>query len=258
MADRTLRELERKRAQGDPQVQAQTLAHRARYGQIPHAHISYAAHLGCSIARLIDPKPHIVVSCSACERRREERSRRNRDPHPQPTPLRETPRDCMKCRGSEQVVLDRGLIAFVKQVDDVPQRSLIAWAADCAEHQADSLFPQHAPLYEGRYLLPVQPTHSPALTASILPAVREWLVNPAAVPPVLYQHATTTVGGVREIGVVACLSAAVALAGIEEEARTVRWRTAEVASASYHAAGGTRTERAWQEQRLIQYLLGEV
>jgi len=155
------------------------------------------------------------------------------------------------------VILEKGLIEFVRRVDDVPQRSLIAWAADCAEHQEALLSPRNPSAWQGRYRMPNQPERDQTLVKSVIPSVRRWLAD-GTVDQLIYQHAATTLGVYRSLGVVDSLATAVALAGIEDEQRVVRWRTASVASMAYHAAGGTREERTWQENRLIQYLLGEV
>jgi hypothetical protein len=48
----------------------------------------------------------------------------------------------------------------------------------------------------------------------------------------------------------------VVLAGVEDEHRRIRFRAAEVASTAYSASKLSREVRRWQEQRLIQYLLG--
>lgn len=255
MADLQLRRLERKAAEGDTDAAARQLLMRVRAGQLPSDHIVWASHLGCPIARLIEENPQITVECSNCRSRRERQRRRNRDPRNYPTPIRETPRDCMRCRGAKHVRLDRGLIKFVQQVEDVPQRLLIAWAADCAEHQLRNLSPKNPNAFHGRYRLPNQPERDPTLKSMILPAVRCWLES-GTVNPVLYQYASGNASVYHDSGTPQSLAVGVVRTGIEDEARTVRFRLAGVASNAYHAAGGTKEERTWQERRLIHYLLG--
>lgn len=224
-----------------------------RAGHLPGNHVVYASHLGDPVARTLEPAPRVMVDCPTCRWRREERIRRTRERGP--TPLRETPKHCLKCYGSERVLLERGLIKFVQEVEDVPHRLLAAWATDCAEHQLERLSPRNALAFEGRYRLPSQPLRDPDLEVYILPAVREWLKT-GQICPVIYQRAATNARPDTSIGVPGSLATIVALAGIEEQERQVRFRAASVASDAYHAAGGTRAERDWQEQRLIKYLLG--
>jgi len=255
VADLQLRRLERSN-QGDPQSLARKIHMRVRTGQISSERVTWAAHLGDSTARMIDADPRIITDCPSCQALRDARTRRNRDPRSRPTPIRETPRQCLHCKGSEKVVLEKGLIRFVQQIP-VPHRLLIAWGADCAEHQLETLVPNPEPVSRGmRYRLPNAPTpQEHELPAVILPAVRRW-VHEGVVDPVLYQRASHT-GSVRtDVGVAASLATAVVRSGVEDEERMVRFRIGEVASMAYHAAGGTRSERTWQEERLIGYLLG--
>ncbi len=255
MADLQIRQRGREAAQGDPDAVARHLLVRVRAGQLSSDHIVWAAHLGDPVALLIEEEPQIIVTCGICRTREERQRRRNRDPRNYPTPIRETPRHCMTCQGSERVRLEKGLIRFVKQVEDVPHRLLIAWAADCAEHQLAKLAPKNMSAFQGRYRMPNQPERDPTLETTILPAVRCWLES-GTVNPVLYQHASSNASNHRRLGVASSLAVGVARTGMENEARTVRFRLASVASEAYHASGGTKEERTWQEGRLIHYLLG--
>lgn len=255
MADLQLRRLERNALEsGDLDLHAQLIRYRSRVGVIPEHHILYAAHLGDPAALRLRPDPRIIVECANCRSLRETRYRRNRDPILRPLAM-EQPRSCLKCSGSEDVVLDRGLIKFVREVEDVPHRLLGAWAADCAERQAHFLAPRNAVAFHGRYRMPNQPERQPELTDTILPAVRQWLRN-GEVDPLLYMRASVSTSPYTNVGAVVCLATIAASADAEGQERNVRFRAGEVASLAYHAAGGTRVERSWQENRLVRYLLG--
>jgi len=253
VADLQLRRMGRRAVQGDPDAIAHEIIMRVRTGALPRNHIVYAAHLGSSIAKRLEEDPRIIVDCANCQARREERTRRNRSPGP--TPIRETPRHCLRCNGAERVVLDKGLIKFLKQADDVPHRILVGWSADCVEHQLENLAPRNPMAYQGRYRLPNQPTQDPTLETVVLPAVRCWLET-GRLDPVIYQSASVNSAPNRTLGVGTSLATMVSLSEMPDEGRKVRCRAAEIASTCYHAAGGTRAERTWQEQRLISYLLG--
>jgi hypothetical protein len=221
---------------------------------IPPEHIDYAAHLGDPVARLLNRDPRLFGECPNCRWRREERIRRNRDPNPGPTPLRETPKQCLQCNGTERVLLARGLIRFVQEVA-VDHRLLVGWAVDCAEHQHEQLSPVNLNAFQGRYRLPGQPSRDPELTDLIIPACRSWLQT-GEVSALIYQRASVHSSAYAELGVIASLATAVAASGMEGHERNVRVRLASVATNAYHAAGGTRAERTWQERRLAHYLLG--
>jgi hypothetical protein len=160
----------------------------------------------------------------------------------------------LKCRGSENAILESGLIRFVQLLPDVPHRLLIAWAADCVEHQIDAVAPPPRQPVR-RYRLPNETPHEPELSSLILPAVRQWLSD-GTIGSILYQRTATTGSPRRDVGVAGSLALAVVRSEMEGEERTVRYRIAEIVSTCYHAAGGTRDERTWQEECLIRYLLG--
>jgi hypothetical protein len=255
--DSTVRRRERDAYQGGPDDVARLVLARVRAGHVPYEHIAYAAHLGDPVARLLDERPRIFIECPTCRHRREERIRRNRDPNPQPTPLAETPKQCIRCNGTDRLLLDRGLILFVREVTGVSHRLLVSWAADCAQHQQETLSPKNPDAFLGRYRLPGQPTLNPELSDLIIPACRRWVAT-GEVSPLLYQRASINSGIYANLSVIESLATAVAASGMEGQDRHVRVRLANVASDAYHAAGGTRAERTWQEERLTQYLLGSV
>jgi hypothetical protein len=153
------------------------------------------------------------------------------------------------------VLLEKGLINFVKQVDDVPATLLVGWATDCAEHQLDALSPRNAAAWRGRYRLPNQPLRDPVLENQIIPSVRKWLQD-GTIDQTFYQRAGTLASIRANVGVISALATMVVLAGVEDEHRRIRFRAAEVASTAYSASKLSREVRRWQEQRLIQYLLG--
>lgn len=253
--DSRVRRREREARSGGPDDLARLVLDRVRAGQIPHEHIGFAAHLGDPVAKLLESNPRIFVECPRCRFLREERNRRNRDPNPQPTPLAETPKQCIQCNGTNRILLDRGLVRFVQEVTDVSHQLLVAWAVDCAEHQQEQLSPMNPIAFQGRYRLPGQPARDPELSDLIIPACRQWVAT-GEVSPLLYQRASVNSGLYSNLGVIASLATAVAASGMEGQDRHVRVRLANVATDAYHAAGGTRAERTWQEQRLVQYLLG--
>ena len=253
MSDAHLRSLARSAQQSDPEEIAREISLRVRAGILPRNHVLYAAHLGDPLAQTMENTSRIVIDCSTCQWRRDERVSRVRDR--QPTPLRETPRQCQRCNGSERIVLDKGLIGFVQQVQDVPHKLLIAWAADCAERQLDRLSPRNPFAFQGRYQLPNQPARDPDLERYIIPAIREWVATDK-ISALIYQRAVVNVSPSASMSTAAALASAVALANMTDQARKVRLHVACVASQAYHAAGGTRDERTWQEMSLIQYLLG--
>lgn len=197
-----------------------------------------------------------MAECPNCRWRREERIRRNRDPNPAPTPLRETPRQCFRCNGAETVLLHKGLIPFVQEIP-VDHRLLVAWTVDCAEHQQEQLSPRNPEAFQGRYRLPNRPLRDPELAEQIIPACRHWL-RTGEVSPLLYQRASINSSINADLGTIGGLATAVAASGMEGQERNVRVRLAGVVSGAYHAAGGTKAERSWQEQRLSDYLLGYI
>lgn len=253
--DSIVRRRERESQLGGPEETARLVIDRVRAGQIPFTHIAYAAHLGDPVAKLLDENPRLFIECPTCRHRREERIRRNRDPNPQPTPLAETPKQCIYCNGTDRLLLDRGLIRFVREVTGVAHQLLVSWAADCAQHQQETLSPMNPGAFLGRYRLPGQPARDPELSDLIIPACRHWVAT-GEVSPLLYQRASINSGIHANLNVIESLATAVAASGMEGQDHQVRVRLANVASDAYHAAGGTKTERTWQEQRLVQYLLG--
>ena len=252
MADLQMRRMGRRALQGDPEAMAHEVVMRIRAGSLPRNHVIYAAHLGSPLAQSIEPAYQIVTACSNCRARREERTRRNRESRR--TPLRETPRSCLACKGAGRTFLQKGLIRFVQNVEDVPHRLLVAWAADCAEHQCEALSPRNPHAFQGRYRLPGQPERNPYLPERILPMVRQYLET-GKIDPLIYQSASVSTSHTRKLGVPVALATMTALVDIEGSEIKVRYHAAEIASDAYHAAGGTRDERTWQEECLIRYLL---
>lgn len=255
MADTRLRKVEREARFGGPEAEARKLQEQLRTGVLTPEVVRWAAHLGDNIARMVIEDSRIVVECPQCRSLRERQYRRNRDP--QPTPLQESPRQCFKCGGSERVLLDRGLVRFVRQVEDVPHKTLVAWATDCAERQVVHLSLPNPRAYSGRLRLPSQPVRDPSLEREIIPAVRRWLVQ-GFVDPLLHQRAHSSSSVHTNLGTPAALATCVVLANSGTESRKVRWRAAQVASEAYVVAGRTRAEREWQEKRLVDYLLKRV
>jgi len=254
VADLQIRQSERESTCGDLNAIARQVRMRVRAGQIPYDHILWAAHLGDPVAQLLEQSPRIIIDCPNCRAMRERRMRRNRDPRPRPTPIRVSPRNCMRCLGSESATLERGLIKFAQYVEEFPQRLLIGWATDCVEHQIENLSPRNAMAFQGRYRMPNQPVRDPTLANELIPHIRRWLSG-EPVAPILYQLATGNASVYTNLGVASSLAMAVVRSEMEDEARTVRYRCASAVSSAYHAAGGTREERDWQEDRLIYYLL---
>lgn len=246
MADLQLRSLGREVAQGDLDAVTRQIRMRMRAGDLPREHVMWAAHLGDPCARLIEEHPRILVECRFCHERRERYERDTRR-FRQPLPV------CLKCNNTTRTLLEKGLIKFVEQVDAVPLRLLIAWTCDCAEKQLARLSPRNLDAFSGRYRLPNQPLRDTTL-GNIIEAARRWL-DGAATDPLIFQVAAVSPTAVRSgTGRPSCyIARAVAQIDMEERNYELRQGLAKVVSDAWDC---TRIERDWQEQCLIQYLLG--
>lgn len=237
MADLQLRRLERSARSGDPQANARLLLARVRNGQLPFEHIVWASYLKDPASRAVVENPSVLIDCGFCRARRERYALDTRH-YKEPLPV------CLKCRNTTRTNLDGDLIKFVNRVEDVPIRVLVAWVCACAERAIERLSARNPRAFHGRYRMPGQPERDPMLQ-NVIVSARRWL-DTDQIDPLLFQVSTSG-------GVTGRIARAIVQSGMEGVGPRLRRGLAEVVS---NAWDGTRVERTWQEQRLIDHLLG--
>ena len=221
---------------------------RVRYGQLRPERIMWASHLGHKTCRLIEPDPSVMVDCKYCARRRKV--------IPEiPRPVQRPPRVCVKCNNTESIQLESGLIKFVCEVVEVPLRVLIAWAHDCAERQIEKLSPINPRAFHGRYRLP-NTTERDTTLLETLRCTKRWL-DGQAIDPMLFQVTANHPNRTLNRDAPFYLAQAVVRCGMEDDS-ILRSGLGGVVSNAYAAAGMSRDERSWQENRLTELLLEDV
>jgi hypothetical protein len=233
VSDLQLRRMERRAQAGDHQAAAHQLILRIRVGEVPREHVTWAAHQGDPVAKLVEEHPQVLIDCGYCRRRRtrwEQDTRRYKEPLPY----------CNRCNNTTRTTLERGLIRFAKQTEGVPIRLLVAWACDCAERGIDRLSSKNPNAFEGRYRLPNQPLRDPTFQ-NVIASARHWL-HTGIVDQLIFQNADANP-----------IARAVAQSEMEGAGKRLRSGLAEIVSEAWDCS---RVERTWQEGRLIQYLLG--